>query len=383
MIEIIMRNILESSLIGSIGILLITILRKTIINKYTNTFIYYIWSVVILKMIIPFKLSIYISETVYNNFFNSSKFINNYKYTLIYTNNRNAYFLKIAFLLWLIGVIALTFYHIYNYINFTNKIRHLVYNITDNDINTLYAKLLHKLNIKQNISLKYCKGIGSPLGMGIFKPLILLPTNTYNIKELEWILKHELIHFKKYDLYYKIITLVTITIHWFNPLVYIMMRMMNYDCELACDETLLKNSNIESRKLYAMTFIKSLRFNKKDIFRTNIVTGFSNNKNILKGRVKNMLNLKTRKNGIVVGILVTAIALTSFFNIKTFAESNKTVSKPVINSAQTLTKDSNKSKVVYKGPAKDVPKEMITSDSIAKFIQQHPNMKIGILNVDK
>lgn len=93
------------------------------------------------------------------------------------------------------------------------------------------------------------------MGIGIFKPLILLPANTNDIKELEWILKHELIHFKKHDLYYKIIIMAAVSVHWFNPLVHIMGKMISYDCELACDEVLLKNSDMKSRKSYAMVLI--------------------------------------------------------------------------------------------------------------------------------
>jgi beta-lactamase regulating signal transducer with metallopeptidase domain len=384
MSEILVNSILQASLISSIGIVLINALKKNILNKYTKTFNYYIWIVIVLKMLIPFKIPIYISNTIYNTFISSSKINNKYDYTLTYSINKESYFFKIVFFLWITGFLMLMIYHIYNYLNFISKVKHLAYNIKDNNINKLYLNLLNELNIKQNISLKYCKGIDSPLGIGIFKPLILLPIETYDIKELKWILKHELIHFKRHDLYYKTITMIAVTIYWFNPLVYIMNKAINHDCELACDEFLLKNSNIESRKTYAMTFVKSLKLNKKNKITTNIITGFNNNQKILKRRVENMLSLKKRKKGIVIGVLVAVIALTSFISIKTFAQGNKAQESIAVNTNNKNNKTNIKPNkttgeiLQYRGLAKNVPEKYIFNSKIREQLKKIPNEVIVI-----
>lgn len=396
MYENFINNIFQSSLIGSIMILLIIGLRKSIFKKYTKTFSYYLWITAILKMIILFRFSIFISNKIYNNFVKVPN-IENSNLAISYNNYRNnIYLYKIIFYIWLIGLIIFFVYHVCSYLNFAKKVRFLAYDIDNNNINKLYSKILYELNIKKEIPLNYCRGIGSPLGIGIFKPIILLPEHTtYKIEEVELILKHELIHFKRYDLYYKILMMIVMSLHWFNPLVYIMWRQMNDDCELSCDEVLLKNSSMQLRKLYAMIFIKSLKSNKSNSSKVQIITGFNNNKAILKRRIEHIVNLNFRKKGLILGSLFLAISLISFLDIKTFGEINKIDIKPTINSTKINTKKLDdvknidnteilndedttlsKPRVVYKGPIKDAPKEFTQIQAIQEQIKENPDKYI-------
>jgi beta-lactamase regulating signal transducer with metallopeptidase domain len=249
-------------------------------------------------------------------------------------------------------------------------IKNSTYDINDDEILNMYTQLMCKLKINKKINLKYCDSIRSPFGTGFLKPCIVIPSNCYNYKEIKLILNHELIHFKKHDLLYKIIVLVVKTMHWFNPLIYVMSKFIDSDCEMACDESLLKNSSIEERKLYAITVIDSLRFNKKHAFENNIITGFNNNKNILKRRFENMLNLKPKKTGMIIGVLSALIISSSLVSINVFAESSKTYEKPIIN------KTSN---VLYKGKAKDIPAKMINSNNMANLIKEHPNEIVHVI----
>ena len=69
MIEIVIINILRTTLISSIGICLLLILNKTLFKQYTKNFNYYIWLVVIFRMILPFEIPIYIStNSVISNY---------------------------------------------------------------------------------------------------------------------------------------------------------------------------------------------------------------------------------------------------------------------------------------------------------------------------
>lgn len=407
MYENLINNILMSSLISSIIILFIFLLKKILLKKYTKTLIYYLWIFPILKMIIIFRFSIFIPNKIHRILFKESYIVNS-NLIIVYNSYKNLYLYKILFCVWIIGVGIFLIYNIYNYLNFSRKTRFLASSIDDDSINNLYSKILCELNIKKKISLKYCKGIGSPLGIGVFKPAILIPEHTnYKLKELELILKHELIHFKRYDLYYKILIMVVMSIHWFNPVAYIMCKSINYDCELSCDEILLKGSNNELRKLYALTFIKSLKDNKNNNQRLEIMTGFTNDKETLKKRVENIIDLNFRKKGLVIGVLVGIISFTSFFNIKTFAESDKLNLKPLINSTKIDTKEadnvknirnlgdehsdnsldenvddensnSHKPRVKYEGPIKNIPEEFKKYKEVQERIKRNPDEYITL-----
>ncbi|UZQ52304.1 M56 family metallopeptidase [Clostridium kluyveri] len=336
MIEIFMKNLLKTSLTGSIIIILILILRKTLFKRYTSAFNYYIWLAVILKMIMPFKIPIYIPEKISNTFqhapnnvktiidsgisLNESIKIKNSTNIITDSYPMENYF-TMLFYIWLIVSVIFLAYYIISYIIFNNKIKHFTYDVPDSEIRNMYSELLVEMNIKRKISLKFCRGISTPLGIGIFNSCILIPSVLYNTQELKYILKHELMHYKKYDMMYKLLVLIISSMHWFNPMVYVMCREINKDCELSCDEAVLKKSDMEERKLYASALVNSLRLNKNNAVKQNLITGF-NNKNILKGRLKNMFNFKKRKKGIILILLVVTLTAVSLISVNIFAQNN-------------------------------------------------------------
>ncbi len=348
MIEIFIKNLIEASLIGSLGIVLIIALRKTLFKKYTNSFSYYIWLAVIFKMIVPFKLTINIPERISSSIehspssvqtiINSGIYLNQEtgiksSINKVYSNTHIVNYFEIIFYLWLAISVLFLVYHIISYYIFNKKIRAISLNVTDTEIKKIYSNLLAKMNIKKKICLKICSGISTPLGIGFFNSCILLPDVSYKIEELEYILRHELMHYKRFDMFYKMLLLLTMAIHWFNPLVYIMYKEIGNDCEFSCDEAVLKNSNIDERKFYALTLVNSLRLNKNNTVKQNLIMEF-NNKDILKRRLDSMLNLKIRKKGILIGIITILITVSSLVTINIFAKdtSIKENSKTAVNS---------------------------------------------------
>lgn len=75
--------------------------------------------------------------------------------------------------------------------------------------------------------------------VGFFHPAILLPPVKFAGDELSLILKHELIHFKRHDLWYKALILEATALHWFNPVVYLMAKAAAVQCEISCDALVL------------------------------------------------------------------------------------------------------------------------------------------------
>ena len=88
-----------------------------------------------------------------------------------------------------------------------------IYNILNN-----YKTILH---LKTNIKVFNNKVIIEPFTFGILHPIILLPMNNYSYEDLELILYHEMCHIKNKDLFIKLCGLGALSLHWFNPLVYI------------------------------------------------------------------------------------------------------------------------------------------------------------------
>lgn len=102
--------------------------------------------------------------------------------------------------------------------------------------------------IKKDISVKKVYGVKLPMTIGFLKPTIFLPVEEMTKKELELIIKHEMVHIQKKDFILKIMGTFVVVMHWFNPLSYILLKQINTISELSCDETVvltLKNEEIK------------------------------------------------------------------------------------------------------------------------------------------
>lgn len=84
--------------------------------------------------------------------------------------------------------------------------------------------------------MKISHAAGTPMLMRLLKAQIVLPRSDYSAEELRLILRHELFHFKRKDVFYQLITLIFVSLHWFNPAVHIMAKATEADCETSCDE---------------------------------------------------------------------------------------------------------------------------------------------------
>ena len=98
--------------------------------------------------------------------------------------------------------------------------------------------------------------ISSPLVFGVFRQKIIIPTAlSYDEASLGYVMIHEKVHIKRHDNLWRIISVFIACIHWFNPFVWIFLRMFLSDMELACDTGAVKILSAEGRKEYARTLL--------------------------------------------------------------------------------------------------------------------------------
>ena len=123
----------------------------------------------------------------------------------------------------------------------------------------ILCDVLSDMKIKSIPQLLECSKIASPMMIGFLKPMILIPNTDYSDNELSVILRHELTHYKRGDIWYKLLLVIANSIHWFNPLVYLMARQANRDLEYSCDDSVVKNSDINFRKGYSTAILKAMK----------------------------------------------------------------------------------------------------------------------------
>ena len=102
-----------------------------------------------------------------------------------------------------------------------------------------------------------CLRIRGPMLVGYFRPMILLPEAEYTPQEREAVLTHERAHYRRGDVWYKLVLLFACSVHWFNPLVWLMVRRAAQDMEFACDEKIIRIRGAEYQKQYAAAIVKS------------------------------------------------------------------------------------------------------------------------------
>lgn len=96
--------------------------------------------------------------------------------------------------------------------------------------------------------------VNAPFILGLFAPRIYIPFHIKS-KELDSIIAHERAHIKRRDHWLKPIAFLILSLHWFNPLIWIAYYFLCKDIELACDEYAIKDMSDSQRAAYSQTLL--------------------------------------------------------------------------------------------------------------------------------
>lgn len=105
----------------------------------------------------------------------------------------------------------------------------------------------------------YNAKLPAPLVLGYFHPMLLLPEGFSGEPAAGAVLRHECIHLRRRDLFWKLLLLAAACVHWFNPLVWVMRRTAHHDLELACDEAVLVGTDTSQRILYGAALLEDAK----------------------------------------------------------------------------------------------------------------------------
>lgn len=151
-------------------------------------------------------------------------------------------------------------------------------------------------------------GLKSPCVVGIVRPAILLPREL-PAEALSWALAHELTHLKHRDTWYMLLTTLARCVHWFNPLVWLMVRVARRDMELCCDYDLLNGQGEEVRRAYGRAILDQMTGRDRGF--SGLTTGFSGSKKEVFARFRAMMDTAPKRKGRVVLVLAGAAVLLS------------------------------------------------------------------------
>ena len=188
--------------------------------------------------------------------------------------------------LWLLGITALLIYTVFSYVRVKKKIG---------------TAVLLRDNIFQSES------VVSPFVLGIIKPKIYLPFNM-NEQVMNLVTAHENAHIRRKDHWWKPFGFLVLTLHWFNPLMWLGYVLLCRDIELACDEKVIKEFNSEQKADYSQALL-TCSVNRRMIAACPIAFGEGG----VKARVKSVLNYKKPAFWIVAAAIVASVAVAVCF----------------------------------------------------------------------
>ncbi|MGX8126767.1 M56 family metallopeptidase [Clostridioides difficile] len=375
------------SLSGSLLILILFSCKQIFKDKISRQWQYYIWLIVIMRLLLPFTPETNLMGTIFQTFDNTTyhtekyppaqqnqDILNDDKNTPTINNERSnqKYINKMElftsnqavqdiitllvnniWIIWLVIALILFIRKITIYQSFVRYIKAGQAPVSDTELLDRLAILGSQIRIKRVIELCINPLISSPLLIGFFRPCIVLPRVDIAEKDFQYIVLHELTHYRRFDMLYKWLVQITVCLHWFNPLVYLMGKEINKACEFACDEAIVKKLDSSNVQDYGKTLLNSIATVGKYKESLASVT-LSESKKLLKERLGAIMNFRKKSNLVVFFTIVitvlftvgaTAIGAYTVPQIPVDNNKNKNINSNPTNNNSNLDTQKNNNKV--------------------------------------
>jgi len=318
-------QILNMSVTASIVIILV-LAARLLLKRVPKVFSYALWAVVLFRLVCPVSLSSPISLIGF--IYPSTRTVDHGSYssiTYIPTDIVHTEFPQVdlpvpginrviisslprgeeqlaadplefpmaaATMLWLFGIGGMMIYSAVSLIN-------------------LRRRLVGAVRLRGNIYL--ADHIVTPFVIGILRPRIYLPS-TLQEEEQSYVILHEQTHIRRLEHLVKMLAFLALTVHWFNPLVWVAFVFTVKDMEMSCDECVIKLMGSDIRGEYS-TSLLSLAAGKRMINVSPLAFGEGN----IKGRIKNVMNFKKPAAWVVIISVLFVVAFSVGFAVNKYS----------------------------------------------------------------
>lgn len=361
--NIALKIILSMSISGTLLIFVLLLAKKVWQDKISRQWQYYIWIIVILRLILPFAPEVNLMRTIYQTveqMQTQDLFATKLQTTLNLvgdrensTSNRtqasdkindfterkmaeqplqdNAlsqvkgqglrdflivvlWFVKRFWLVWLVAAFGMIVRKITAYQSFVNCVKAGLTPVCDIEKLENLSAAMEQIGIKRPVELGVNPLVSSPMLIGFFHPCIVLPNADIDEKDFYYIILHELIHLKRRDILYKWLVQFTVCLHWFNPMVYLMRREIIKACEFSCDEAVLEIVGEYYASDYGKTLLDAMPIVGRYKESFGVVT-LNQNKQLLRERLCAIMSFRKKSKGMVAvtGVLTLSILLGTIF----------------------------------------------------------------------
>ena len=174
--------------------------------------------------------------------------------------------------------------------------------------------LKEEYKVKRHVALYQGRDGEPTITIGVFRPIILCGRDLES-RDAKLLIRHEMVHIKRWDILWKILMHFVTFLHWWNLIMWLLYRDFERVCEWSCDETAMQGRPEEEVKEYLRLMIEESTDSgtpKKTRLRWR--AGFGNNAQKLKERMDNLM--KRRKwNKAAAVTLVTVLAFANSITV--------------------------------------------------------------------
>lgn len=345
--------ILHTSVVAGVFIVLLMVFKRLLFNRIAARVLNIIWLLIFLRLLMPFQLPnpfvivgpIPEKLQLINNYTDSRILISSYQ-SLIETDSDSSagakeenfelppamlILFRIIPYIWIAGCAILLLSSLAFIGRFKTKLK-ASQEIFDSDILGMAEQCCRKLRIKRKIPIYTHALCRSPAVSGIIHQAVYLPEDIktwVNADQLQHILLHELAHCKRGDPVINLLSMAAAIIHWFNPLVWLAVREMRRDREVACDALVMETLGEAHAGSYGMTILDLSRWYARMPGQAHFI---SFNKNI--GQVERRIKMIGKFKSGTYKLSIIAITICLVVGVVIFADNFR--AKPSLDAAANL-----------------------------------------------
>lgn len=206
--------------------------------------------------------------------------------------------------LWLAGMLACGLWLVLSYTLVRQTLLKSAWKACAED-EALLGALARELGCRRCPVLYRSERVGTPMLLGLFRPVVLVPVGEPDQDGVSLMLRHELTHLRRHDVACKLLFQLACILHWFNPLVWWMGREAGRNLELCCDEDVVRGKDGAFRRSYGEVLLKTAAGRGR--FPT-LSARMGGGKGHLKARLGNLF-IKKKNSGALVCIVLAAAIL--------------------------------------------------------------------------
>lgn len=327
-----LNNLVQIGLTVSAAALVLFLLRKVMKKRYPARAICFVWAILAIRLLIPVQLTlpdppVQVTPIKYVAFREDlgsisyengtplqpvertgpvqfQTFTESESWDGSLSSDKLIPVAKMLFILWGMGMLAYAIWQAYSYMSFLYLAREAGQLAERDTLHRVLAEQKQSLGIRRNIPLVVTPAADCPMLAGFVRPALYLPDEALSEQEAMFIFRHELTHYKRGDLWLKLLLTAAKMVHWFNPLVYLMARFAQEDIELACDDAVVRGMDGAARRAYGETILRSAAAQVK---KRALVSCFTGDKKTLMRRFEGLFDARAKKRG--VALVVAAAVL--------------------------------------------------------------------------